>query len=90
MGFEQAEWLSQLAESASDAATSQPQYTQRPNAAFADRTFAIKELSRDLRNRWGEFRHDAVASVVNVVFPEYEPIDGIYVQGIARRIKKFD
>lgn len=57
----------------------------RPNAPNADRTYVAKELVIHA-SHLGLPAYPTAASLLNAMFPDYEPIDAAYVQSINRKI----
>jgi hypothetical protein len=76
--------LRDLARFATEEAAEPP--LARPNAKHAERTFVAKSISEHLRWITGGYRHAAAASLLNVLFPDAEPVDSVYMQSISRTI----
>ena len=57
----------------------------RPNARFADRVDVTKSLIQRSREL-GFPSYSTLASLINVTFSDYEAIDAVYVQSVARKL----
>lgn len=77
--------LRTLAETAKDAAESPRE--SRPHAEGALQTYVAREIARSFELYTGGFRHEAGASLLNAIFPNDEPKDATYMQGVARNTK---
>jgi hypothetical protein len=76
------ETLQLIADAAKEEAEHPP--LMRPKAKSAARTFVAKELSRHFHSRFGGYRHEAAATLINAIFNEEDAIDAVYMQSLAK------
>lgn len=59
----------------------------RPNAIHADRTYVAKGILENMLEGISP-TYATIASLLNAMFPDYEPIDAGFVQSVARKLPK--